>query len=33
VIAGLLMILLAVGAFILDHSSGSGSGVPGIPGS
>jgi hypothetical protein len=33
VIAGLLMILVAVGAFIIEHSSGGGSGVPGIPGS
>jgi hypothetical protein len=32
VIVGLLMILLAVGAFIIEHSSGGGSGVPGIPG-
>jgi len=32
VIAGLLMILLAVGAFIIEHSSGGGSGAPGIPG-
>jgi hypothetical protein len=32
VVAGLLMILLSVGAFVLEHSSGSGSGVPGIPG-
>jgi hypothetical protein len=32
VIAGLLMILLAVGAFILEHSSGGGSGIPGISG-
>jgi hypothetical protein len=32
VIIGLLLILLAVGWFILDHSSGGGSGAPGIPG-
>jgi hypothetical protein len=32
VIIGLLLILVAVGAFILDHSSGGGSGAPGIPG-
>ena len=32
VIAGLLIILLAVGAFFLEHSSGDGSGAPGIPG-
>jgi hypothetical protein len=31
VIAGLLLIMFAVGGFILDNSSG-GSGVPGIPG-
>jgi len=31
-IIGLLMILLAVGAFILEHASGGSSGVPGIPG-
>jgi len=31
VIAGLLLILFAVGGFILDNSSG-GEGVPGIPG-
>ncbi len=32
VAAGLLIILLGVGAFILEHSSGGGSGAPGIPG-
>ena len=32
VIAGLLLIMFAVGGFILDNSSG-GEGVPGIPGS
>ena len=31
VIAGLLLIIFAVGGFILDNSSG-GSGVPGVPG-
>ena len=31
VIAGLLLIMFAVGGFILDNSSG-GSGVPGVPG-
>ena len=31
-IIGLLMIMLAVGAFILEHASGGSSGVPGIPG-
>ena len=29
---GLLLIMLAVGAFILEHASGGGSGVPGVPG-
>ena len=28
---GLLLILLAVGAFILEHASGGSSGVPGVP--
>ncbi len=32
-VIGLLLILLAVGAFIIEHSGGSGSGAPGIPGS
>ena len=32
VVLGLVMILLAVGAFIVEHSSGGGSGVPGVPG-
>jgi hypothetical protein len=33
-VAGLLMILIAVGAFIIEASSGTGgSGIPGIPGS
>jgi hypothetical protein len=32
VIIGLLMILVAVGAFFVEHSSGGGSGAPGIPG-
>ena len=32
VIAGLLLIMVGVGAFIIVHASGSGSGAPGIPG-
>ena len=32
IIIGLLMILVAVGAFILEHASGGGSGAPGVPG-
>jgi hypothetical protein len=31
-IAGLLMILLAVGAFLLENTSGGSSGIPGISG-
>jgi len=30
-IIGLLLILIAVGAFILEHASGGSSGVPGLP--
>ena len=34
VVLGMVLILLAVGAFIVEHSGGgSGSGAPGIPGS
>ena len=34
VILGLLLILLAAGAFVIEHSGGNGSsGAPGIPGS
>lgn len=32
VVAGLLMILLSVGAFLLENSSGGSSGIPGISG-
>ena len=32
-LAGIVLILLAAGAFVIGHSSGNGSGAPGIPGS
>jgi len=32
-LTGIVLILLAAGAFVIVHSSGNGSGVPGIPGS
>jgi hypothetical protein len=32
-LTGIILILLAAGAFVIVHSSGSGGGVPGIPGS
>ena len=32
ILIGLLLIMLAVGAFILEHASGGSSGVPGVPG-
>jgi hypothetical protein len=32
-LTGIVLILLAAGAFVIEHSGGSGSGIPGIPGS